>query len=343
MKMYRPHRLCPRDSKPKEPSLYRSLCVSILCMFLSTVMLVGTTMAWFSDSLQTGVYTITSANFTVTTFFCTDLADGSGTNNWQRLNPGNTTMFGGGSLSSGSCQTAYLKIVNNSTIDLNYTLSITDETTSGQVSSTSPLSLAYKVVDSEADLKTAFTSSDNASAQSGENTSTGTTISFTVPKATKEGEATTPTINYVALELSLNDTLTNSTGGEQIATQYKFGLRLAITQTDPTAQAAEPESPVIMDVNMDIIGSTPSTLDPTASDPANSSGEVTQQPADGNNSGTNTPETPSGSTTGAEGTTGTSESGTTGTTGTTGTSGTSDTDTSGGNGDAAVTGNGSET
>ena len=47
MKMYRPHRLCPRNSKPKEPSLYRSLCVSILCMFLSTVMLVGTTFAWF--------------------------------------------------------------------------------------------------------------------------------------------------------------------------------------------------------------------------------------------------------------------------------------------------------
>lgn len=296
MKMYRPHRLCPRNSKPKEPSLYRSLCVSILCMFLSTVMLVGTTMAWFSDSLQTGVYTITSANFTVTTFFCTDLADGSGTNNWQRLNPGNTTMFGGGSLSSGSCQTAYLKIVNNSTIDLNYTLSITDETTSGQVSSTSPLSLAYKVVDSEADLKTAFTSSDNASAQSGENTSTGTTISFTVPKATKEGEATTPTINYVALELSLNDTLTNSTGGEQIATQYKFGLRLAITQTDPTAQAAEPESPVIMDVNMDIIGSTPSTPDTTASDPANSSGEGAHQPADGNNSGTGDTNPTTGST-----------------------------------------------
>lgn len=334
MKMYRPHRLCPRNSKPKEPSLYRSLCVSILCMFLSTVMLVGTTMAWFSDSLQTGVYTISSANFTVTTFFCTDLADGSGPNNWQRLNPGNTTMFGGGSLSSGSCQTAYLKIVNNSTIDLNYTLSITDETTSGQVSSTSPLSLAYKVVDSEADLKTAFTSSDNASAQSGENTSTGTTISFTVPKATKEGEATTPTINFVALELSLNDTLTNSTGGAQIATQYKFGLRLAITQTDPTAQAAEPESPVITDVNMDIIGSTPSPLKTATPSTANSSGEVTQQPADEDNSGTGETNPSSGST-GESGTlSGASDTGTT--------SDTSDTDTSG-NGDTTVTENGSET
>lgn len=333
MKMYRPHRLCPRNSKPKEPSLYRSLCVSILCMFLSTVMLVGTTMAWFSDSLQTGVYTISSANFTVTTFFCTDLADGSGTNNWQRLNPGNTTMFGGGSLSSGSCQTAYLKIVNNSTIDLDYTLSITDETTSGEASSTLPLSLAYKVVDSEADLKTAFTSSDNASAQSGENTSTGTMISFTVPKAIKEGEATTPTINYVALELSLNDTLTNSTGGEQIATQYKFGLRLAITQTDPTAQAAEPESPVITDVNMDIIASTPSTPAPTVSNAAiGGGGEITSSVGE-NSSDTNNTETPSGPPTGTEGTTRTSESGETGTAGTSDTSG----------GDTTVTENGSET
>lgn len=308
MKMYRPHRLCPRNSKPKEPSLYRSLCVSILCMFLSTVMLVGTTMAWFSDSLQTGVYTISSADFTVTTFFCTDLADGSGTNNWQRLNPGNTTMFGGGSLSSGSCQTAYLKIVNNSTIDLNYTLSITDETTSGEASSTLPLSLAYKLVDNETGLNAALTSSDEAS--NSENTGTDTTISFTVPKATTVDGAANPTITFVALKLSLNDTPTNSTGGGQPATQYKFGLRLAITQTNPTAQAAEPESPVIMDVNMDIIGSTPSTPDTTASDAANSSGEVTQQPADENNSGTGETNPPSGSTTETENATETPESGT---------------------------------
>ena len=64
MKMYRPHRLYPRNSKPKEPSLYRSLCVSILCMFLSTVMLVGTTFAWFHSSATSAVSTITaSSNF----------------------------------------------------------------------------------------------------------------------------------------------------------------------------------------------------------------------------------------------------------------------------------------
>ena len=326
MKMYRPHRLCPRNSKPKEPSLYRSLCVSILCMFLSTVMLVGTTMAWFSDSLKTGVYTISSANFTVTTFFCPDLAGGSGANNWQRLNPDNTTLFGGGSLSSGSYQTAYLKIVNASNIDLKYTLTITD--TAGEIDPTSLLSLTSKEVDDEEGLNSAFTSADESSTQSGESTSTGTKISFTVPKATTMGGAATPTIKFVALKLSLNVTPTSSTNDEQSATQYKFGLHLAITQNLPEAQVTDSNSPTTStSVDMTITGSTSSTSDTTTSDAANGSDKVTPQPDDESNSGSNHTETPSGSTTGAEGTTGTSESGTTGTTGTT-----SDTDTSGGTG-----------
>lgn len=328
MKMYRPHRLCPRNSKLKEPSLYRSLCVSILCMFLSTVMLVGTTMAWFSDSLQTGVYTISSANFTVTTFFCPDLADGSGTNNWQRLNPSNTTLFGGGSLSSGSYQTAYLKIVNDSNIDLKYTLTITNGDAAGETDPTSPLSLAYKVVDNEVALKTAFTSPDESSTQSGENTSTGTKISFTVPKATTK---------FVALKLSLNATPPESTGEEQPAKQYEFSLRLEIMQDQDGAGVTKSNSSTTStSVDMTITGSTASTPDTTASDPANGSDEVLQPPTDEDNSGTGETNPSSGSTTGTEGTTGVSKSDNTGDTGTAGTS-----DTSGG--DTTVTENGSET
>lgn len=339
MKMYRPHRLCPRNSKPKEPSLYRSLCVSILCMFLSTVMLVGTTMAWFSDSLQTGVYTITSAKFSTTVYYCTDLSDAEGVpNNWQRLNPSNTTLFGGGSLSSGSYQTAYLKIVNDSNIDLKYTLTITDGTSTGEASSTLPLSLAYKVVDDEAALKTAFTSPGESSTQNGENTFTDAGTPFTVPENNTK---------FVALKLSLNNTVTDSTTENQPATQYNFGLHLAITQNLPEAQVTDSNSPTTStSVDMTITGSTSSTSDTTTSDAANGSDKVTPQPDDGNNSGGNHTETPTGSTTetppsstGETGTpSGASDAGTT-----SGTSGTSDTDTSGGNGDAAVTGNGSET
>lgn len=249
MTMYRPHRLCPKENKPKEPSLYRSLCISILSMFLSTVMLVGTTMAWFSDSLQTGLYTITSADFSTTVYYCTDLSNAEYTpNNWQRLNPGNTTMFGGGSLSGSNCQTAYLKIVNASGIDLKYTLSITGETT-GKESSITLLSLAYKEVDNEADLKTAFTSTQN-----GENTFTDASTPITVPANSTK---------FVALKLSLNAAPTESTNQEQPATPYKFGLCLKIMQTQPNAQAGEPESPVTMDVDMTIIGDTASNLNTT--------------------------------------------------------------------------------
>lgn len=322
MKMYRPHRLCPRNSKPKEPSLYRSLCVSILCMFLSTVMLVGTTMAWFSDSLQTGVYTISSANFTVTTFFCPDLADGSGTNNWQRLNPSNTTLFGGGYLSSGSYQTAYLKIVNDSNIDLKYTLTITNGDAAGETDPTSPLSLAYKVVDNEVALKTAFTSPDESSTQSGENTSTGTEISFTVPQTTTK---------FVALKLSLNATPPESTDQKQPAKQYEFSLRLEIMQNQEGAGVTKSNSSTTStSVDMTITGSTASTPDTTASDPANSGDKVLQPPTDEDNSGTGETNPSSGST-GESGTlSGASDTGTT-------------SDTSGGNGDTTVTENGSET
>ena len=288
MKMYRPHRLCPRNSKPKEPSLYRSLCVSILCMFLSTVMLVGTTMAWFSDSLQTGVYTISSANFTVTTFFCPDLAGGSGANNWQRLNPGNTTMFGGGTLSgSSSYQTAYLKIVNDSNIDLKYTLTITNTNgdTAGGTDPTLPLSLAYKLVDNETGLNVALTSSDEGS--NSENTGTGTTISFTVPKATTVDGAANPTIKFVALKLSLTNEPPASTDSEQPATQYKFGLRLEIMQDQEGAGVTKSNSPTTNTEFTMEIGGTP----PTAPNVSDGSDEVLQPPTDEDNSDGNHTET----------------------------------------------------
>lgn len=313
MKMYRPHRLCPRNSKPKEPSLYRSLCVSILCMFLSTVMLVGTTMAWFSDSLKTGVYTITSAKFSTTVYYCTELSSEANTpNNWQRLNPSNTTLFGGGSLSSGDGQVAYLKLVSNSDMPLRYKFTLTASEENGNIDNLSLAGCQYKTNSNDAltetDLSAATPSPDLNSPQE---------VVFNVPAAAEDGS---PAIVYAVLKLTCSST-------EQ--TTYNFSLKLAITQTDPSAQATE--SPIPNTVLTTEFGNAPSTPDTTASDAANSGDEVPQQPSGENNS-SNT-ETPSGSTTGTEGTTGTSESGDTGTT----------SDTSGGNGDAAVTGNGSET
>lgn len=293
MKMYRPHRLCPRNSKPKEPSLYRSLCVSILCMFLSTVMLVGTTMAWFSDSLQTGVYTITSAKFSTTVYYCTELSSEANTpNNWQRLNPSNTTLFGGGSLSSGDGQVAYLKLVSNSDMPLKYKFTLTASEENGNIDNLSLAGCQYKTNSNDAltetDLSAATPSADSSSPQE---------IVFYVPAATKDN---TPAIVYAVLKLTCSST-------EQ--TTYNFSLKLAITQTDPSAQATE--SPIPNTVLTTEYGNAPSTPDTTASDAANGSDKVTSQPADEDNSGTGETNPTSGPT----GEAGTSEPGDTGDTG----------------------------
>lgn len=277
MKMYRPHRLCPRNNKPKEPSLYRSLCVSILCMFLSTVMLVGTTMAWFSDSLQTGVYTITSANFSSTVYYCTELSNTDNTpNNWQRLNPSNTTLFGGGSLSSGDGQVAYLKLVSNSTIPLKYKFTLTASEENGNIDN---LSLAGCQYTKDDDLRTANPTPDSDSQRE---------VVFNVPAAT---DGNTPAIVYAVLKL----TYTSSNGAT--SNIYNFSLKLEIMQDKDGAGVTESNSHTTRTiVDMTITGNAPSTPDTTASDPANSSGEVTQQPADGNNSGTGDTNPTTGST-----------------------------------------------
>lgn len=65
----RPKRLEKKTSDAREPSLYRSICTSIISTLLSLVMLVGTTFAWFTDSITSNVFTITAGNFPAETYY----------------------------------------------------------------------------------------------------------------------------------------------------------------------------------------------------------------------------------------------------------------------------------
>lgn len=145
MKMYRPHRLCPRNSKPKEPSLYRSLCVSILCMFLSTVMLVGTTFAWFHSSATSAVSTITAGGLNVSTSYITqntalahrtESSEGNETNDvtysyddidslgWIPFSGNGGNPFGSISVTPETPQIVFLKVENKSPSYAIYRLSL---------------------------------------------------------------------------------------------------------------------------------------------------------------------------------------------------------------------------
>lgn len=126
----RPKRLEKKTSDAREPSLYRSICTSIISTLLSLVMLVGTTFAWFTDSVTTGVYTIQAGNLKTAMYFCTELPDESSTSEpmWFPLNKGNMSMFGGMTFTSGDAQTAYLKLVNSSSGDVVYKFRFESET-----------------------------------------------------------------------------------------------------------------------------------------------------------------------------------------------------------------------
>lgn len=121
-------RLEKKTSDAREPSLYRSICTSIISTLLSLVMLVGTTFAWFTDSITSNVFTITAGNFPAKTYYWV----GSGeptefpsdetnreatTGGWQDVEE-NAAIFNGMQFNSKgpsqSPQTVYLALVNKS-------------------------------------------------------------------------------------------------------------------------------------------------------------------------------------------------------------------------------------
>ena len=169
MKMYRPHRLCPRNSKPKEPSLYRSLCVSILCMFLSTVMLVGTTFAWFYSSATSAVSTITAGGLNVSTSYITqntalahrtESSEGNETNDvtysyddidslgWIPFSGNGGNPFGSISVTPETPQIVFLKVENNSPSYAIYRLSLNLLRDSSSAQPESNLYYGYQVLGS---------------------------------------------------------------------------------------------------------------------------------------------------------------------------------------------------
>lgn len=124
----RSKRLEKKTSDAREPSLYRSICTSIISTLLSLVMLVGTTFAWFTDSITSNVFTITAGNFPAETYYWVGNGDpepfssekiysettGTGWENVKKYADIFSGMQFNSENSSQSLQTVYLALVNES-------------------------------------------------------------------------------------------------------------------------------------------------------------------------------------------------------------------------------------
>lgn len=291
MAIYKPRRL-RNEIEPeqvREPSLYRSLCTSLLSTLLSLVMLVGTTFAWFTESITTGVYTITAGNLSTVTSYCTDLDNP----NWQPLNESNINLFGTMTFSNPNTpQTAYLMLENNSPNPVKYLISFlcsnekpgTLEKSNGTTETNQKLSdlmsFAYTVT---SDTTPTFTGTANKSLTLSESA----TSPFSI---TVKGNKTV----YVKLELTLG-----SYEGEWTGTLPSIDLQLKLVITQPdnndledgsstTSQALQAKTPVTnndaepsegatltVGVTIENAPETPSTADEAVTEPA---GETVVEP-----------------------------------------------------------------
>ena len=356
MKMYRPHRLCPRNSKPKEPSLYRSLCVSILCMFLSTVMLVGTTFAWFHSSATSAVSTITAGGLNVTTSYITQstVRSYADTNSnteipstaWIPFDGNGGNPFGSIPFSSNSPQVIFLRLENPGSSDIRYRFALNllseapGKTADGQeVPVSEKLMYGYEVLDTadlselaifdpfartDPDTGTTNFVADFLSAHSGVRSEDLITYGGNICSVTLSAG----TVKYVAIALYMpeNVELPEFVALPTIAVQLAMTVEQANT-TEPqqpnvvispisNSTVVEIKQAVIEQPKEEVVAA-PVVEDAKPSESTGDNATAGQQPP----TGTNTPETPPSST-GESGTpSGASDTGTT-----------SDTDTSGGTG-----------
>ncbi len=98
-------------------STKKALLTSALCLILCVSMLIGTTFAWFTDSVVTTNNKIVSGNLDVALYWSTDAS------NWKTVDVG-TNVFTNELWEPGHTEVVYLKVVNEGTLALKYNLNV---------------------------------------------------------------------------------------------------------------------------------------------------------------------------------------------------------------------------
>ena len=107
----------------KQKNTKKALLFSVLSMMLCIAMLVGSTFAWFTDSVTSGVNKIVAGNLDVEMEYAVLNEDGS-FKEWKTVDS-ETSLFDENALwEPGYTQVVYLKISNVGSLSLNYKLSV---------------------------------------------------------------------------------------------------------------------------------------------------------------------------------------------------------------------------
>ena len=95
----------------------KALLLSVISLLLCCTMLVGTTFAWFTDSVTSGLNSIVAGNLDIELEYSKDATS------WASVS-GKTDLFSGALWEPGHTEVVYLKLTNKGTLALNYQLGI---------------------------------------------------------------------------------------------------------------------------------------------------------------------------------------------------------------------------
>ena len=221
----------------KAKTTRRTLLLSAMALLLCCTMLVGTTFAWFTDSISSGVNMIASGNLDV------DMKYGKVANGqisgWNDV-AGAENLFDPNALwEPGRVEVVYLQVNNLGTLQLNYQLNVkvNEETPAKNVDDTEfKLSdhLVFKVVEMD-DSLTTYTDRQAVAAAAG--TALGLKdYNGQTTKLEPNG------IDYVALIVYMPESVGNEANyrGTEIPT-IKLGVELAATQVDVESDSFGPD------------------------------------------------------------------------------------------------------
>ena len=220
----------------KKNQTRRALLMSALSLLLCCSMLIGTTFAWFTDSVTSGRNTIQSGNLDVVLEYW----DG---NSYEEVTT-TTKLFDDAALwEPGYTEVAYLKVSNAGSLALKYQLAVTVfGETLGKTKTGADIKLSdylqFKVVESNTDLVGTYATREAAQAANANATKLQTYNSEVKPLDPKNDAGDNDYYDYVALIIYMPTTVGNDANhdGTNIP-QIEMGVNLFATQ-----QTAESDS-----------------------------------------------------------------------------------------------------
>lgn len=220
--------------KTQKNSVRRSLVVSATALVVSVAMLIGTTFAWFTDSVSSGTNKIVAGNLDVELEYLDNNIWKPVTEDTQLFSAVESDDITDNLWEPNHTEVAYLRIRNAGTLALNYTLNVTPINEVGGISAKDgkPFKLSDYLVFGEAEHDTKTTYATRADAQSAAgNTRLDQGRLKVTGKLSAETE-NTPVYKYLNLVIYMPQNVGNEANYKAgtTAPSIDFGITLYATQ-----------------------------------------------------------------------------------------------------------------